>query len=236
VKKSFVFFIYRTKFISKIYFSLKRRKSFSLNMLDLKIEELLPLNNGFYVEIGANDGISQSNTKYFEVYKGWHGVLVEPYLINYKILQKARSKRNYFFNCACVPFDYEFSNVDLVYLNLMTTSTNLENDLESLSDHLEESKKHIDPAHIHKFQANARTMNSLLIEAGAPKLIDLLSLDVEGAEISVLRGIDHEQFRFKYILIECRNLRKMEEYLLETNYTLFSQVSHHDFIFKNSLT
>ena len=36
------------------------------NNLDKKIENFINYKNGFYVELGANDGINQSNTFYFE--------------------------------------------------------------------------------------------------------------------------------------------------------------------------
>lgn len=39
---------------------------FGLNELDRKIEKYMDYDNGFYVELGANDGIRQSNTYYFE--------------------------------------------------------------------------------------------------------------------------------------------------------------------------
>ena len=41
-------------------------KYHSINDLDKKIEKYLPYNQGYFVELGANDGIRQSNTLYFE--------------------------------------------------------------------------------------------------------------------------------------------------------------------------
>ena len=235
MKNAVKLFIYRNRILSKWYFSKKRVKSFSLNSLDTKIQELLTHKRGFYVEIGANDGINQSNTKYFEVFKGWRGILIEPHLQNYNLLKKSRFRQNWFFNCACVAFDYKSSNVKMIYSNLMTTSEELENDLESVDGHIEKSKKFTAPEQIHTFYAEARTMNSILVEANAPQLIDFLSLDVEGSEISVLKGINHAQFRFRYILVECRDFNKMEQYLILNRYILVSKLSHHDYLFKNNL-
>jgi len=39
---------------------------FALNDLDKKIERYLDFDNGFFVELGANDGVNQSNTLFFE--------------------------------------------------------------------------------------------------------------------------------------------------------------------------
>ena len=44
-----------------------RRESFGLSQLDLKLRPYLKnIQNGFFIEAGANDGINQSNTYYFE--------------------------------------------------------------------------------------------------------------------------------------------------------------------------
>ena len=79
--------------------------------------------------------------------------------------------------------------------------------------------KNNDPKHINNDDLNfyqkhinikveAKTLNSILVEANAPKLIDLLSLDTEGYENEVLNGINHDKFKFKYILVEQRILPK----------------------------
>jgi len=43
-------------------------KYHGLNGLDKKIEKYINFNNGFFCELGANDGITQSNTFFFEKY------------------------------------------------------------------------------------------------------------------------------------------------------------------------
>jgi hypothetical protein len=53
-------------------------KSLSRNNIDLKMLNFLNYRNGFYIEIGAYDGIQESNTLFFEKYKNWRGILVEP--------------------------------------------------------------------------------------------------------------------------------------------------------------
>ena len=66
---------------------------------------------------------------------------------------------------------------------------------------------------VFEFGAVARTLNSLLLDADAPKLIDFLSLDVEGAELEVLKGVDHHAYRFKFLLVECRDFTRLNDYL-----------------------
>ncbi len=49
----------------------------SLLEIDRKLEHYLNYRNGFFIEVGANNGFNQSNTYYFEKFKGWKGILVE---------------------------------------------------------------------------------------------------------------------------------------------------------------
>ena len=81
-------------------------------------------------------------------------------------------------------------------------------------------------------------MNDLLINSKAPKLIDFFSLDVEGSELNVLKGIDFSQYNFKYLLIEITDfdkgiyLKKMINFLKEKNYILHANLTSYDYLFK----
>ena len=58
-----------------------------------------------------------------------------------------------------------------------------------------------------------------------------LSLDVEGAEIGVLQGLDFKKYQFDVICVETRDEIRVRS-ILETNgYSLIEQISHHDYIF-----
>lgn len=207
-----------------------------LNQLDRKIEKFLNYNNGYFVELGANNGITQSNSLYFEKYKGWSGVLVEP--IGHKFIEcvKNRSKKNSIFCNACVSFDYKEKFVEMVYSNLMTVSHNLESDLKNPTDHAVLGKKNLYEGELnYVFGSIAKPLNDILIEAKAPKEIDLFSLDVEGAEIDVLKGVNHTEFRFKYICVESRDIKKLSKYMEENNYILKEKLTNHDYLFKNNI-
>jgi hypothetical protein len=85
---------------------------------------------------------------------------------------------------------------------------------------------------VHEFTAPAKTLNQILISAQAPRVIDLLSLDVEGNELSVLNGLDFEHFQFEYLCIETRSINNISHFLLERGYTLVETLSGHDYLFK----
>ena len=139
--------------------------------------------NGFYVEAGANDGLKQSNTKYLEEALGWTGILVEPSLDSYKMLGVNRPNDICIHGCL-VSSEYtdEFISGDFNG-GLMSsvdgrrlTSTDL-------------------------VRAPALTLAAIFAEHGIEK-VDFVSLDTEGYELEILKGIDFEKVRPSYFLIE----------------------------------
>ena len=212
----------------------KSLKYKSINNLDKKIESYVNFNNGYFVELGANDGISQSNSYYFEKYRGWKGVLVEPIPHNYLKCLKNRSKKTQVFCNACVSFDYKEKFVEIVYSNLMSTSLGLETDISNSKNHALLGKQFLEEDEDNfNFGAIANQLNNILSKANAPKQIDFLSLDIEGAEIEVLKGINHNEYRFKFICIESRDIQKINNYLTINNYLLIEQFSPIDYLFKD---
>ena len=211
------------------------RKSFSGNNVDKIISSYLPGENAKFVELGAYDGIVQSNTKYFEFYKGWSGVLVEPYLPNFVACRKNRSKKNYYYNGACVSFHFPKDYVNMKYADLMTISLDSNNQIESINNHLKDAKNNLNLGQDNaEFCAKAISLNEILIEARMPNLIDFLSLDVEGMELEVLSGLNHQQFRFKYICIESRDLEESKSFLSLFSYLYLEPLSHRDHLFVDS--
>ncbi len=209
------------------------KKYYALNDLDKKLEKYINYDNGFFVELGANDGVNQSNTLYFENNKHWKGVLIEPILHNFLACKLNRSQETKIFCNACVSFGYEEKFVEILYSNLMSIPVNLESDIAKPELHALIGKQFL-ASHEENVAvgAVAKTLSSLLLEAGAPREIDLLSLDVEGAEIEVLNGVDFSLYSFKYMLIENRNFQKLYDYLDSRGYEFVEALSEHDYLFK----
>lgn len=55
------------------------------------------------------------------------------------------------------------------------------------------------------FDVPMRTLTEILDESGTPSNFDLLSLDVEGYEVEVLKGLDFQKYRPKAMCIEVRH-------------------------------
>lgn len=212
-----------------------KSKFFGLDNLDQKLVAILDYPDGFFVELGANDWVSQSNTLYFERHRNWTGVLVEPTPHNYLLCLANRSPDNHIFCNACTSFDYRERFVEIAYSNLYSCPIGLESDVEDPIQHAIEEEKFLNATdEIFTFGSVAKPLNELLIRANAPHLMDLLSLDVEGAEIEVLKGIDHTRFRFRYMCVESRDKDKLLKYLEENSYEFFEQLTYHDYLFSNA--
>jgi FkbM family methyltransferase len=222
--------IARSKFLATV----TGTKYWGLDNLDKKVIKIIGQEPGFFVELGANDGISQSNTKHLEMFRGWDGILVEPYPGNFKKLSQTRSGRTHSVNAACVGFDFPGAQMELTYSNLMTIPMEGYSDVKDRKLHAERGRRWLKRNDkVKTFVAPVRTLNSILDEANAPNKIELLSLDVEGGEIEVLNGVDHKKYRFKWILVESRDEKSVREYLAKVGYKLHSKMTGHDYLFQD---
>lgn len=205
-----------------------KRKSFALNEIDIKLIPFVNFKRGFFVEAGANDGISQSNTLYFEKYKKWTGLLIEPIP---KLFQKCKVNRPKCIieNAALVPFDFQGEYVEMRYSNLMSI---VKGAMKTEQDELEHISKGCKIQNIETYDVKvpARTLNSIL-KKHSIRNIDLLSLDVEGFELNALKGIDFEYVKPKFLLVEARYRKDIDSFLYPL-YEPIAELSHHDVLYK----
>jgi len=206
-----------------------------LNKIDRKLRRFLPSRNGFFIELGANDGLKQSNTKHFELFRGWSGVLIEPEPKNYDLLRCNRSENSKCFNAACVSFDFPEVEIAMMYSDLMTSPLEGRNEIPNARTHAKLGEAFWG-GRSYEFLAPARTLNSILKEANAPLNIELLSLDVEGAELEVLLGLDFKHFNFDFLLIESRNISSLEDFLSSNGYFVIDKLSEHDYLFSKTVS
>jgi len=190
----------------------KFRKFNALNKLDKKILKYINFYDGYFIECGANDGVDQSNTWYFEKYLNWHGLLIEPLTKQFIELKKNRSQKNHFYNVALCG-DENINSIQIIENDLVSTSPNEFNKGKKISNF------------------DAKTLTKILDEISAPNLIDFFSLDVEGFEDQVIQGINFNKYNFKFFLIETKK-DEVIDFLNNNNYNLIRKLSHHDFLFE----
>lgn len=214
----------------KIFYKKNFKKFNGLKKLDEKMLEYINFDNGYYIEIGAHDGINNSNTFFYEKHKNWKGVLIEP-SFNFDLLVKNRSKSNIFFNFGCSDFESE------------EETTLLNSDDYSICKELvdkryfdwHQNKQILAKKKMIETKIKLKTLNSLLEKAKSPNLIDFFSLDVEGMELRVLKGINFEKFNFKFLLVECSNKEKFNDvskFLSSKKYSYIKKMTDWDYLFK----
>jgi FkbM family methyltransferase len=199
----------------------------ALYEMDVRLEEILAKEGGFFVEAGANDGYQQSNTYGLERIRGWRGLLVEPVPDLYREAARERPGARVF-NCALVAPDHPEPVVTLRYGGLMTVVGG-EGDREWVSAAHAVAQEQPE----HEFSVPARTLSSLLDEIGAPE-VDVLSLDVEGYEAQVLAGLDLDRHAPRYVLVEIRDVeagRGPIEAILGERYAVAEQLSPYDVLY-----
>lgn len=203
-----------------------------LNGLDDKLEKYLNYNNGFFIECGANDGITQSNTYYLEKRKNWRGILVEGIPELYKKCKTNRPKA-LVYNNVLVAEDYTDSHMEMTFANLMSVVA--DTSLEDKERYIREGIECQNIANSYTVSVPVTTLGKILEENNITE-VDFFSLDVEGYELEVLKGIDLDNFNIKYILVEIltEDLKKsISERICKTGeYKLIDQLSQHDYLFK----
>mgnify|MGYP005637296761 CR=1 FL=1 len=210
---------------------LKKRRP-DLDDLSNKLDKFLDFDNGFFIEAGANDGYTQSNTYFLEKEKDWNGLLVEgmPELYNKCVKERPNSIVK---NFALVSDDYDEENVTMHYADLMSVVNGSLKSKLAQEQHIERglNLQYLD--HSYSVDVPAKTLEAVLDTIPDLPSIDFLSLDVEGYELNVLKGLNLSKYRPKYILVEARFFKEVDELLSENDYKLIKKMSKHDYLYQN---
>ena len=203
-----------------------------LNGLDKRLIPYLPQGVGYFIEAGANDGIRQSNTYFLEKRRGWTGLLIEPVPRLAKKCAKNRN-RSVLAQVVLVSPEQSGTNIKIIDLDLMTLVANQPAGLIDTNCHIQlaEDVQGITAAEI---MVRGVTLSELLEEQGNPK-VTLFSLDVEGFEVDVLKGLDLSRHQPDFILVETRGIDHVTQ-ILSSHFDLIATLSHHDYLFKSKST
>ncbi len=156
-------------------------------------------NVGVCVEVGGYDGITGSNTYFFEKI-GWECLILEPIP---EFCKKIKLNRN------CNILQIAASDKEGI------SDFYIAKGVETLST-IETDKKHFDRIHkdggsgIEQIKVKTGLLTKILKNYGY-RDIDFLTLDVEGHEMSALRGLDFKKINIKILIIEDATFGKSKE-------------------------
>ena len=217
------------KFISK-------KKYFSFSGVDVVLENIFKnQHKGIYIDVGCQHPIKNNNT-YLLYKKGWEGINVDLDKDNIELFNASRSN-DHNFNIA---LSSEVKEVDLYFYHKKSPI----NTIDKKTSEFQKAKV----SSVKKIKTD--TLNNIILNTKYKDCsFDLLSIDVEGHEMEVLKGFDLVKFSPNVIVVEYLdlNISKLEiknlniedilnteiyKYLVSKNYILVNSI-YSDLVFVN---
>lgn len=195
-----------------MYFYLKKKKKKTVDKLigsfyepaeNCQIRELADLyeiylgkrREGFFVEVGAYDGLSWSNSSCLAKV-GWAGLLIEP------VPHFAQKCRDLYSNNNKIRIvegaaGSEESTITLCVADALTTTSAK---MVGVYKNIAWSKESINQSV--EIRVKQRRLDDILNDASVPVAFEVLIIDVEGAESAVLSGFSLEKWKPKMVIVE----------------------------------
>ena len=166
--------------------------------------------NGFFVEFGACDGFSFSNTWVLEKFYDWTGLLAEPNPQWHSAIQTNRG-------CKIDLRAVTARTGEFVEFGVMDNGNPIEKELGGLTEYLDQSIRDLAKT----FEVETISLSDFLRNWQAPQTIDYISIDTEGNELSILETFDFSEYQFNFVSIE-HNYRterpKLQEIMARNGY------------------
>lgn len=144
--------------------------------------------NGFFVEIGALDGVRFSNTYLLESQYEWQGILIEANPAQAELCKVNRPNSKVAGVAVTSPAlaGKELSLTVVDGFEALSTFDLVQSSHETIERHRAAGEK----LDVFEVKVPARTIDDVLIELGCPSSFDVLSIDIEGHEVEALAGAD----------------------------------------------
>ncbi len=173
--------------------------------------------DGYFVEIGSADGVTFSNTFLLEKKYQWRGICIEASPSYFELLKSIR-------NATCLNICVDSEEGEVVFSPQGLFGGIVDEDTDNRDA---EFNKDL-------IKIKTRPLVSILMEYNAPKVIDYLSIDVEGAEDRILCEFPFDEYRFNCLTIE-RPSSKLREILRLNGYILIKEIPHLDSFYVHKL-
>lgn len=210
--------------------SSRDRKYYSQDGQDKYVVEHLFNNKqgGIFVDIGAHDGITYSNTYYLEKELGWTGICIEPQDETFKKLERNRK-------CLCLHGCISDTTGTKQFLKVNGPSEMLSGLLDFYdSRHYERVQKEVarNDGSLEIIPVQTFQLNDICSKHGITH-IDFLSIDTEGSEDAIIQSINFDKIIIAVIAVENNfHSENIRSYLLSKGYKFDRQVSADDIYIK----
>lgn len=193
--------------------------SYAQNFEDVMLWRALNhVENGFYIDVGANDPSIDSVTRAFYE-RGWSGLNIEPLNNHFADLQRERP-RDINLRCVVGPARGEIEIWESDVRGWATVDKTV-------------IEKHIAQGYAGKFHHVPMLPLAEICAQNVHQAIHFLKIDVEGFETSVLEGADFQHFRPWIVVVEATRPNSKEEAHLQWEALLVS--ANYDFVYADGL-
>ena len=158
---------------------------------------------GYFLDVGAHNGIDINNTYFLEKELGWTGICIEADPVIFRSLSSNRK-------CTCVNIAVSDQEGEISFLQ------------DGFSGRESSSNGSI--------RIKTKSLREILNDLNPPKVIDYLSLDIEGMELKALMGFPFDEYEILAITVE-HNLytgkedykREIKSFLEDKGYLIFRE-------------
>jgi len=130
--------------------------------------------------------------------------------------------------------DPDLESVTMHYSDLMSV---VDGGMKSPDEEQEHVARGVQIQHLddtYSVDVPATTLEALLDDLPDIDTIDFFSLDVEGFELNVLRGMNPDRYRPKLILVEARYFDEVDAFLTSNDYEHVKQMSRLDHLYRDA--
>ena len=147
--------------------------------------------NGFFVDIGASDGKSSNNTLTLEKFYGWKGICIEGNEQSYNKLLVNRKDQI----CLNEIISNKREEIQWRANDEMATRSGIDLTLPPDNDKKSWRKGEV-------ITRMSETLENIFKEHNCPKVIDFLTIDIEGGEVNAMKDFPFDVYEIKLISAE----------------------------------
>lgn len=207
--------------------------SHSKDKIDFKVLKRLSFKKeGFFIECGAADGITYSNSFLLEKKYAWKGILIEPINDQFNALKKYRK------NAICekhILTSIQESGKTIKIYDAGPESLIQEDQIQNLSMSNADRMETLEAKNMIKGIENVVSISlSELLDIHNINHVDVFFLDVEGSEINVLDGVDFNKHNIDNIVVETGAVEELKKYMKIKGFDRCENIARNDYIFFKS--